>query len=199
MNYARIYDELIARARTRTIDGYSERHHVVPRCLGGDNSSQNIVRLTPEEHYLAHQLLVKMHPGNKKLVLACSFMTTDAARTKRNNKLYGWLRRRLATALTGRRLSEDTRQKIRARAIGRKASEETKQKMSASAKSADKTKLRSVQATPEFRQRMSEAKRGKPGRKHTEAAKQRMRDAASNRRIVIGADGKRRWQTIEVA
>ena len=66
MNYRRHYDRLIERARNRVLSGYVERHHVLPRCMGGGNESSNLVQLTAEEHYVAHQLLHKMHPDVKK-------------------------------------------------------------------------------------------------------------------------------------
>lgn len=58
--------------------------------MGGDDSPQNLVKLTPEEHYLAHQLLVKIHPENSELIYAAQMMTIG----RTTNKLYGWLRRR---------------------------------------------------------------------------------------------------------
>lgn len=98
MNYQVIYDTLILRARARVLEGYSERHHVIPRCLGGTNDSQNLVRLTPEEHFIAHQLLVKIHPGNHRLVLAVLLASVNGTYTQRSNKRYGWLRRKHAVA-----------------------------------------------------------------------------------------------------
>lgn len=62
MNYVAQYLKLIERARNRILDGYKERHRVKPRCLGGDDVQENLVYLTPEEHYVAHQLLVKIYP-----------------------------------------------------------------------------------------------------------------------------------------
>ena len=57
MNYKKIYENLMSRAKNRSIlQGYTEKHHIVPVCIGGDNDKENIVKLTPEEHYLAHQL-----------------------------------------------------------------------------------------------------------------------------------------------
>jgi hypothetical protein len=94
MNYANIYDALISRAKTRVLDSYTEKHHIVPRCMGGEDSPENLAELTPEEHYLAHQLLVKIHPGNYALVKAAAMMIPD----RPSNKLYGWLRRKLAEA-----------------------------------------------------------------------------------------------------
>jgi len=79
------------------IDGYKERHHIIPRCMGGSDEVDNLVDLTPEEHFVAHQLLVKIYPENIRLVRACDVMSKDTKVNKywRRNKMYGWLRRRL--------------------------------------------------------------------------------------------------------
>ena len=34
MNYARIYKSIVSRAKDRQVDGYTESHHVIPRCMG---------------------------------------------------------------------------------------------------------------------------------------------------------------------
>lgn len=94
MNYQRIYNQLIARAQSRKFDGYVERHHVIPKCLGGSDDSKNIVELTPEEHYVAHQLLVKMYPTSEQLLYAARMMTVEGSGQTRNNKEYGWLKKR---------------------------------------------------------------------------------------------------------
>lgn len=54
-----IYNNIIDRAKHRDIDGYYERHHIKPRSLGGDDSDDNIVKLTAKEHYIVHHLLWK--------------------------------------------------------------------------------------------------------------------------------------------
>ncbi len=94
MNYTNIYNSLINRAKTRILESYTEKHHIVPRCMGGGDYPENLVELTPEEHYLAHQLLIKIHPGHYGLVKAAAMMIPD----RPSNKLYGWLRRKLAEA-----------------------------------------------------------------------------------------------------
>jgi hypothetical protein len=94
MDYKKHYDLLIERAKTRQLTGYVERHHIVPRCVGGTDEKSNLVELTPEEHYVAHQLLVKMYPENDSLVYAANKMTVSSKTVKRNNKRYGWLKRR---------------------------------------------------------------------------------------------------------
>lgn len=94
MNYKKIYDSLINKGKNRILEGYYERHHIVPRCIGGNDSEENIVNLTPEEHYLAHQLLVKIYPKNHSLVKAAAMMIPN----RPSNKMYGWLRRKFSEA-----------------------------------------------------------------------------------------------------
>ena len=95
MNYFAHYQKLIAKAQSRKLNGYKEKHHIIPKCLGGNNEKSNIIELTPEEHYLAHLLLVKMYPNNHRLVHAAVMMTVNSfhSQQRSNNKLYGWLRR----------------------------------------------------------------------------------------------------------
>lgn len=119
MDYLAHYNALIARARTRALTGPSESHHIQPRCMGGKDGKKNEIDLTPEEHYLAHLLLVRIFPNVQGLLLAAVLMSRDNRNGKRsNNKLYGWLRRRAAAAQslqqTGRRNSPETRAKISA-------------------------------------------------------------------------------------
>lgn len=91
------------KGRNRNVeDGvYYETHHVIPRCLGGSDNNENLVKLTPEEHYLAHLLLVKIHPGNIKLIYAANMMASCTLDGKRNNKVYGWLRRKFSENISG--------------------------------------------------------------------------------------------------
>ena len=94
MNYIKIYEDLIDKGLERkTVLDYYEKHHIIPRCMGGSNDQNNLVKLTPEEHYVAHQILVKIYPGNTKLVQAAMMM----CRGRNNNKIYGWLRRKFST------------------------------------------------------------------------------------------------------
>ena len=82
MNYKNIYDCLIGRAKhVKSFVGYYEKHHIIPRCVGGDDSSTNIVKLTPKQHYVAHHLLVKIYQNTKyisKLVCAFRYMSVDS-------------------------------------------------------------------------------------------------------------------------
>lgn len=97
MRYAEHYDRLIQRARTRPpIEGYFELHHVIPKCLGGSDEESNLVGLTAQEHFVAHQLLVKMYPANNRLIYGAQMMCRNPHGGRVNNKFYGWLKNRLS-------------------------------------------------------------------------------------------------------
>src|ERR1700674_3310044 len=98
MNYIKHYNSIMNRARGRQLDCYTESHHVVPRCMGGENGE--VVDLTPEEHYVAHQLLAKIYPSNNKLAFALHAMTMRSEGQIRNNKMFGWVKRRVVQAIT---------------------------------------------------------------------------------------------------
>ena len=82
MNYQRIHDAIIDRARNRKLQGYYERHHVIPRCLGGTNEKHNLVELTAREHFLIHKLLCEMYPDQSKLVYAYWMMSRNVSNSK---------------------------------------------------------------------------------------------------------------------
>lgn len=100
MNYQKHYNLLIKKSQNRILEGYVERHHILPKCLGGSNNKENIAILTAEEHFVAHQLLVKIYPGNHSLAHAAIMMCTGSKNQLRNNKMFGWLRKKHAEAVS---------------------------------------------------------------------------------------------------
>lgn len=79
MNYKHTYNNLIQsrsqlnRIKDKDIIGGFENHHIVPKSLGGSNNPENLVLLTPREHYVAHWLLYKIHTGRAKAKMAYAF------------------------------------------------------------------------------------------------------------------------------
>ena len=58
------YIELIESAKNNPPqDEYTEKHHIIPKSLGGTDSPDNIVVLSLRDHLLAHKLLVDMTEG----------------------------------------------------------------------------------------------------------------------------------------
>ena len=74
MNYQLIYDNIMTRSinelRYKSTTQYFERHHIMPKCMGGTNNKSNLVLLTAREHFIAHWLLIRMYSDNRKLAHA---------------------------------------------------------------------------------------------------------------------------------
>lgn len=82
MNYKLIYEKLISKARIKNINSeYYEKHHIIPKSLGGGNEITNIVKLTPREHFIAHLLLSKIYGG--KMTYTLFLMSTRNGYTNR--------------------------------------------------------------------------------------------------------------------
>ena len=64
--YTKLYYAIIKSSQLQKDRGYTERHHILPKCLGGDNTKSNIVRLSARKHFICHKLLVKMVSGQAK-------------------------------------------------------------------------------------------------------------------------------------
>lgn len=73
--YTKIYFSIISRAKSRVDvpSTHKELHHIVPRSLGGGDATENLVYLTPREHYISHALLPKMVIGDARYKMLCAF------------------------------------------------------------------------------------------------------------------------------
>ena len=58
--YTTIYNSIIENSLQRNLSCYVEKHHIIPKCLGGTDEKFNIATLTAREHFICHRLLVKM-------------------------------------------------------------------------------------------------------------------------------------------
>lgn len=118
MNYQKIYNQLITRARHRKLDGYIERHHIVPKCIGGTDDSENLVDLTAREHFIAHKLLCELHPNNDKLLYAYWMMSnkTQSGNQQRlyniSNREYERIKLLISEARKSFTHSDETKKKI---------------------------------------------------------------------------------------
>lgn len=101
MNYKRIYDEFIADRKTKqpSKPDYYEVHHIIPRCMGGDDGPSNLIRLTASDHLFAHQLLARAYNDTQYahglwgavLIICRDFLKQEAEGSETGNKRKGSL------------------------------------------------------------------------------------------------------------
>lgn len=142
--YTKKYYTIINKALQRTeLNGYVERHHIIPKSLQGSNDSTNIVILTAREHFICHLLLIKMVEGIYKSKMA--YAAWQLSRPTRNknlkitNKIYENLKRELSISYTGRKRKPFTNEakknmseshKNNPNCLGHKHTKESKELMS---------------------------------------------------------------------
>ena len=88
MNYQRLYDNIINAAKCKSYDLYTEKHHIIPKCLGGSNVKDNLVVLSYREHFLCHWILCKIYPNDVYLKFAFAKMLQSPSQM--NRKVNSW-------------------------------------------------------------------------------------------------------------
>lgn len=195
MNYQKIHDQIINLAKIRVISIITEKHHIIPKCMGGTNDVANIVKLTPKEHFIIHKLLCEIYPDNIKLHYALWRMMNP--QTKNHKRSYNisaneYNRRRaihreeirkLGLANKGRITSSDTKQKLREIRKHQIITNETKQKISNTLKGKLKDPM-----TSETKQKISNAlkgkHKGKPKPIRTETHRKNLSISLKNRPVI---------------
>jgi hypothetical protein len=77
---------LKTRSQAKKILGYVERHHIQPKCIGGQDVADNLVFLTAKEHFICHRLLTRMFDDveiSRKLRFALNKMARKSQNQKR--------------------------------------------------------------------------------------------------------------------
>lgn len=88
MDYQKIYSQLILKAKERkTVEGYKELHHIIPKCVKGTDDINNLVELTAKEHFIAHLLLTEIYPKSHKLKYALWMMASMEAPNQNRYKV----------------------------------------------------------------------------------------------------------------
>jgi hypothetical protein len=122
MNYLSIYNSIMQQARNRTLEYGFERHHVIPKSLGGANNLSNLVQLTLREHFVAHKLLTRIHTGTaqKKMWFAyyrlCNRHRHTTSRMYEQAKLQA--KQYLSEIHTGKTISDAHKKAIREKCRG---------------------------------------------------------------------------------
>lgn len=100
--YTSWYFSIINKAKERATEGYTEKHHIVPKTLGGKNNKSNIVILTAREHFICHLLLTKMliDDDRHKMVYALHMLSNASNKSHQrytpSSKLYEYERKLFA-------------------------------------------------------------------------------------------------------
>jgi hypothetical protein len=100
--YFKYYTNIIENASKREISGYTERHHILPKSLGGDNDKNNIVALTAREHFICHHLLSKFTTGRAKSKMSYALWRLSNKKDGRikSSKIYDQVRKNHANMLS---------------------------------------------------------------------------------------------------
>ena len=116
MNYLKIYNDICRKGQTQRSIHYTECHHILPRCMGGDNSLTNLTELSAKEHYLVHYILTKLHPTNSKILHAFGMMSRSNEFQSRQYSSLNYERMKLshslAMKLNNPMFDEQTRLKV---------------------------------------------------------------------------------------
>jgi hypothetical protein len=129
------YKLLMTNAKVRNLG--DENHHTTPRLIGGTKT----VELTVEEHIKAHELLMNITFGTRfHIPMATAYFLMCNTRyfsNKVDMKSLAYAKKKFVKRMTGRKVSEETKAKLREararqkspRPKGYKMSEETKRKI----------------------------------------------------------------------
>lgn len=188
MNYEKIYNRLCSRVCD---DIYTEVHHIIPRCLGGSDMKDNLIRLSTKAHYLAHRLLCKIYPDDIKLKFALNMMSRSNTKQERNLTLqqYEIIKKENSIALSvlhsTRIRSEEEKSKISKALTGKPKSEAHKQRCSEWQKGKPKPWQLGRKHSEERKLKISESRKGikhsKPSYVRTEEHKKRITEMNKKR------------------
>jgi len=130
---------------------YYENHHIIPRCLDGNNEKENLVLLTAREHFICHKLLTYIYPNNRKIALAFQKMSFGIHNKKYKISSRDFMYVRECISRTGH--SKETKDKIGEKSKNRKVSLETRIKISIA--------IKGLKRSSESKKRISNAKKNK--------------------------------------
>lgn len=156
--YTEIYYKIIGAALARTPNAYVERHHIIPKSLGGADEPNNIVKLTAKEHFICHRLLTKMvsDPQHQIKMHNAVWMMQSVSNNQRRYKIssntYQVLKENIANAY---------RNNPNHRSI------ESRRKQSETLKNKTWDERFGVERANELKKKYAESKKGKPRSEET--------------------------------
>ena len=129
--YKSWYDSIIQKAYNRILSSYKEKHHILPRCLGGKDNQENLVELTAKEHFIVHMLLCKFTKGQAKRSMLYAFKCMcyykkDGRNYKINSRIAQKLRSELKFSKEHKIKMSEVKKGKPSNRKGKKASDKTK-------------------------------------------------------------------------
>lgn len=85
--YYKWYQQLTSK-QNRSLDCYTEKHHIIPRSMGGEDSKENLVVLTAREHYIAHLLLTKCVKKSYRGKILCAYIMMAQVKDRNQERFY---------------------------------------------------------------------------------------------------------------
>lgn len=113
--YYQWYQNLVNKAKKRKIidNVYYENHHILPKCLGGNDEPDNLVFLTLREHYVAHLLLSKVYDGQAGRKMHYALWRMLLQEKKRGSRIFEMYRKKyIETSLKTQIITDEFRQKV---------------------------------------------------------------------------------------
>jgi hypothetical protein len=200
IHYLNRYLKFIDALKYQSINGYSEKHHVLPKSMGGNDASSNIIYLTARQHFVAHWMLWKTYGGS--MTTAFNYMNGITRYGQRINSRTAEMlkheeierqkqktfsietRLKMSNAKLGTKRPDELIEKIRQAQIGRKLSDEWRANVSKGKRGKSNGRLGCV-VSEETKKRIGDAQRGElnhmAGRKHSPETRERMRIAHMKR------------------
>lgn len=182
--YTQWYYSIVEKAKQRTLSGYKERHHILPRSLGGGDDETNLVNLTAREHFICHILLVKMTTGNHRYKMMCAIMRMSKKDTLKS-RTYQWVKEEFAKEISrlhsGKKLPETHKANIGKSIKGRKQNPEWIRKRTTDVWTGRKHKAESLE-------KMSQSHKGisRSGWNHTEETKIKLKNWHAENKPSLG-------------
>jgi hypothetical protein len=205
MKYIKIYNKIVEHRLSNIPENtYTEKHHIIPKCLNGTNNPDNLVKVTTKEHYILHHLLTKIYPENSSLKYAFRILKNKLNIEKSKNP-YSCIRKceyssenhpsfGKPSPTKGKTLSEEHRRKLSLSHIGKTFSEEHRRKLSL-AKTGENHPFygkvgpnKGKTHTEETKLKMSKSRIGKPsptkGKTLSKESKQKISESRNGKIIV---------------
>lgn len=105
--YTTWYNQIIDNAKKRESVSKPDRHHIIPKCMGGSNHIDNLVNLTAREHFICHRLLIKMVDSKfKSKMVYAAWQQSRSAKFKGariTSRTFAKLREEMSISYTGRK------------------------------------------------------------------------------------------------